>query len=90
MRITKIGVMVAKIWQNKFQGSICNYWKVARAISEKNSISMRAFLEFCGLQDDCGQNRSSSAKQELLCKYGSPWSSLEHGLAASPGNGGLP
>jgi hypothetical protein len=34
MRITEIGVTVAKIWRKKIQGRICKFWKVARANQE--------------------------------------------------------
>jgi hypothetical protein len=32
MRITKIGIAVEKIQQKEFQGPICDFWKVAKAM----------------------------------------------------------
>jgi hypothetical protein len=52
VRIIKIGVTVAKIWEKEFHGPICNFWKVPRANLEFIFKKLGVFLAFCGLRLD--------------------------------------
>jgi hypothetical protein len=42
----KIGVTTEKIWRKVFQGPICNFWKVARAICGNTFGFQGLCLEF--------------------------------------------
>jgi hypothetical protein len=48
VRITEIGVAVAKIWRKEFWGLIYIFWKVARGISGIIFENLRGFLKICG------------------------------------------
>jgi hypothetical protein len=70
VRITEIRVAVAKIWRKEFQGPICNFWKVARAISGNTFRFWGAVWNIGGLCVDLWQKQGLFVKLAMILGWG--------------------